>query len=348
MWRNFLGIRHLVRTISIIMLTPWSISCTVVSGPDYFTTRDHTALSSGISLYYVDVYPLGPRIGYETGVILAPSSQLDTEFESHRFDTPVAQAKFISRFADVTVTGPSPYAAETAEIVGLAIDEAIQWFPDTFSDRFEIAVTLIPEGPARFVDRSFFARSPWPMAFQARYDQVVTAERRAMLANTIAHESYHLANSITRDGQLLDEFNYRPAAGRVYEETAALLIGSCVELKLGHVPSLRLNPTVSFQFTHPRTSETRAVSAPFPSDVTSFYVDALSQAHRREDLPNALLYLGFYRTLFSHYADGNEVIEPSTPSAERLVAACDRLGPDIRQVPAELLEVGTPAASPDA
>ena len=113
--------------------------------------------------------------------------------------------------------------------------------------------------------------------------------------------------------------------------------------RLGVAVDLRRDPTITIRRINADTGEQRDITAPFPRSFIEAMVDRLGEPHRKDSVPTTPLYIGFYRTLFHHFAGGAEVIEPGTPASERLLAACDRAGPDIRQLPRELL-----AAAPEA
>jgi hypothetical protein len=290
------------------------------------------------SLHYIANWSgISTRLAYMTGSTL-PMATAPSSFEGRP-----ELASSSGPTGTASVHGPAPVAKQLADTVIEAIELAYRWYPADFSDQFDVSIRLVADGDLRFSRRFILEASPWPMAFVARHDQVATQNDRAGFASTMAHEGYHLANSLSTTGQHLAVFHERPVAGLVYEETAARLLGDCVSLTLGHSRDLDRVPSVAISQVNPNTGEARDLTAPLPGDFVISMINVLSRPHEKGDFSGPLLYVGFYRTLFHHYAEGADVIEPGTPAAERLLAACDRVGPDVTQVPVELLAMAEDA-----
>lgn len=288
-----------------------------------------------LNLQYVGTWPLiSPRAAYLTGSNLAEATQ------PMSVEGAIETARRSATTGVVSVEGPAPMAENLAHTASEAFGVASRWYPSEFTDQLDVSVTLIADGPARFSRAFFLEQSPWPMAFQARYDQVAEPAQTASLASTLTHEGYHLANSLSKTGEHLSSFRDRPVAGWVYEETAARLFGGCVLISLGQSVDLNRVPEVTIDQVNPENGARRQITAPLPAEFVSAVIGALSKPHDHDDYSGPLLYLGFYRTLFHHYAGGADVIEPGTEAAQRLLAACDRVGPDVTQVPVELLAIG--------
>ncbi len=304
--------------------------------------RGGATFDGTVNLHYVAVSSFGANVAYQTG------SNLSAALQPARLEGPSTVAIAHSPAASISVRAPRPLARQTAEAASQALQAARTWYPTDFSDQIDITIDLIEDGPEQFGDAFILARAPWPMAFRQRYDQVHTRDKRIEFASTLAHEGYHLANAIQGTGLYLLEYSNRRDAGLIYEETAAHLIGACVSVSLGNTVDLRGNPTVTIRQVNADTSEQQEVSAPFGPSFVEAITRTLNQPHGRNTFPTGPLYIGFYRTLFHHYAEGADIIEPGTPAAARLLDACDRLGPDVTQVPMELRRVAAEMAAAQA
>jgi hypothetical protein len=311
--------------------------CATSVDPGSILTAGGAQISGNYALHYVSVSAQGPAVAYETG---SPAG-LATAFSGHSSVQNVVERS--QQNTVVRVIGPEIPATQVAESVSSGVARARRWYPAEFSDDLNLSIEFQTNGPVEFSQSFLFQSSPWPMAFQVGADQIENAYLRAKLAGSMAHEGYHLANAILNSGKYLGVFADRRDAGSIYEEVSAHLIGACTMISLGAAEDLSRTPTSTLDFIHPETGETRTVTAPLNRDQTSRLVAALEPPHERNSLPKAPLYLGFYRTLFHHYAEGADVIEPGTPAAERLLAACDRVGPDVTQVPVELLAMAEDA-----
>lgn len=316
---------------SIIALALACTACATSIDPSTALSVGGTEITGGVQAFYVSVSAAGPFIAYETG------SNAGLVSASASTQANIIRAEAASEHARVRVEGPSAFAPDMAEMLASGLEVATPWRPSDFSDEFQVSLDLVPNGPIDFSQRFAFQSAPWPMAFRARYDQVASPEDRAKLAATISHEAYHLANAVSGEGSNLTAFESRRDAGWIYEETAALLLGACTTVSLGFAADLETTPSAVLDLVHPETGEEREVIAPFDDDLTARLVTALEAPHARGTFPRLPVYIGFYRTLFDRYANGADHIEPGSLAADRLLSACARLGPDVQQVPIELL-----------
>lgn len=309
-----------------------STACSTSVEPSAILSAGGSQISGEVSVNYVSISAAGPTIAYETG-----SFAEDPLSDAHvPAEVSIHEA---TRFQSlVAVTGPRSLVEPMADTLLEGLEHSRAWRPSGFTGSFDIALDLVRQGPVNFSRRFTFARSPWPMAFQAPYDQAASAQARAKLTATIVHEGYHLANAVAGAGRNLSQFRSRPDAGAIYEETSARLVGACVVLSLGQSADLTSTPAAILDAVNPVTGEERVIEAPFSNEILGHLVTALEAPHQNGTYPHAPLYLGFYRTLFERFSEGRSVIDPQTVEADRLLTACARTGPDPTQIPPLLLE----------
>ncbi|MGX6647407.1 hypothetical protein ACWCOP_05640 [Maricaulaceae bacterium MS644] len=310
--------------------------CLAFPDPWATLTDDSQDLEGTFELQYVLMTPFGPGFAYQTGSQLA---QLDPNGSSQS----IADTRAAASNPTVHVAGDGPgYRIEPlVEEVAKGVEAGARWFPDTFADGFRVTLHLENHEAIDFRRTFIASRSPWPMAFATHGDRVDTAAERVAFASTISHEAYHLANSVSRTGLALPEFEARPDAGWIYEETAANLIGACVRIELGQAVGLDRAAALTIDLIDERTGDRQTVSPPLPPSVTARVIDAMAATHEPNEHPRLLWAWSFYQTVFHHYANGADRIAPNTLEAERLIAACDRVGPDVTQVEAILRSLGS-------
>ena len=202
--------------------------CLAHSDPWSTLTDDQTELSGTFELHYILMLPFGPGSIYQTGSEV-PSMASEGLPET----SPWIQA--ISSNSTTRVVGEGPSGAIDALVMDVAkgIAASTRWFPESFSDTFEVSLFLEHNETVNFRRTFIASRSPWPMAFATHTNRVSTPAGRVDFASKVSHEAYHLAQAVSRSGAYLPEFEARPDAGWIYEETAASLIGACVKIELG-------------------------------------------------------------------------------------------------------------------
>lgn len=317
-------------------------ACLAHSDPWATLGDDRTQRNGPFELHYILVSPLGPGFFYQTG------SEAPTRTSEGLLETnPRIQAVSSESTTRVVGEGPSGAIEALVSDVAKGIATSARWLPESFNDGFDVTLQLEHDEAIDFRRRFIGARSPWPMAFAAHASRVRAPAGRVEFASKVSHEAYHLAQAVSRSGAYRPEFAARPDAGWIYEETAAHLVSACVQIELGQDVRLNRQPAIMIDLVDQETGGRRSVTTPLPPAVIAELVNALGSTREAGNYPRLAIMSAFYQTLIHRYSDGSATISPNTPAADRLLAACDRVGPDVTQAPVELLaETGHGADGP--
>ncbi|MEQ8435106.1 MAG: hypothetical protein RIA71_12790 [Oceanicaulis sp.] len=269
--------------------------------------------------HYVTIYRSGPQPVYATG-----SSFGAAEAPVHNA-SPTVRSVRDGGEGRVVVTGPETIAEPLASAVAEAMDTLPQW--RGASDLlYALSITVADSGRVNAEERFTPDAPPWPLSFTTRLDQVDTAAERAQFAGTMTHEAFHLANAVALRGRSDPHFQDRPDLAWIYEETAALLIADCATLSVGQPVDLTTTPQVTLDVTSSTTGEKVAAEPPFEPRLINGLLTSLEQPHRRNSTPAAIIYIGFYRTIFEQVGGPGQAIEPESDAAGRLFEACETVG----------------------
>lgn len=290
--------------------------------------------------YTVTIYRAGERPIYATGSEFAPAplveiDQTDTS-ESLSIESPIAE---------ISVRAPEAVASDLAAAIAQSMTYSGSLL-DGLGEKFAINISIAPPGPVRHFSRFAPGGAPWPLDFTIPPNQVATPSDRARTAGMIAHEAFHLSNAIALRGRFSSRYQERPDAGWIYEETAALLLADCATLDIGFAVDLARTPAVTLDLVDERSGDMIVARPPFETEVLRKLRSALSAPHGRGAFPAAIIYIGFYQTLFERISDGAEMIEPGTAAADRMMQFCAEVVPDTSALERALLPRDDPPASP--
>lgn len=158
--------------VLVLALAAMCNGCAInIEMPDV-VERGGATFDGPFNVQYLAVSGFGPGVAYQTG------SNLGAAQHPIPVNAPPSIATAESGAADILVHGPEPLASATAQLAARAFEISRNWYPTDFSGRLDLSIELIEDGPVRFGDAFILERSPWPMAFKARYDPVMTRCRR--------------------------------------------------------------------------------------------------------------------------------------------------------------------------
>lgn len=290
--------------------------------------------------YTVTIYRAGERPIYVTGSEFAAAPLVETIQTggpvSLSLETPIGE---------ISVTAPEAVASDLSAALAqsMTFSGSILDVPE---HNFAINVSVAPPGPVRHFSRFASDGAPWPLDFMIPQNHVATPSDRARTAGMIAHEAFHLSNAIALRGRFSPRYQERPDAGWIYEETAALLLADCATLDIGFAVDLARTPAVTLDLVDERSENMIVARPPFETEVLRRLQSALATPHDRGAFPAAIVYIGFYRTLFERISDGADRIAPGTAAADRMIQFCAEVVPDAPALERALLPRNAPPASP--
>lgn len=299
---------------------------------DQIAGRGGGSLTGVSGLNYVSIHQPGARPVYETG----------SRFDRAAAPAPeiVAAARISARAdgrgSDIEVEGPEPLAAPLARTLADGLDAAARLGWPGIEDQIRLSVTLDPDSAGETRQRFRPAGPPWPMAFTLPVSRAGDPQARARAAGTIGHEAYHLMAAIHGGGRYDARYAARPDAGLILEETAAYLLSDCIQLALGEAADASAVPAATLDIVDEISGETHVRRAPFDAATLAPLLMALEAPHERGRFPAAIVYLGFYHTLFAAHCGGEARIEPGSPGAAALIETCRTTGLDAARIEARL------------
>lgn len=149
---------------------------------------------------------------------------------------------------------------------------------------------------------------------------IVADDNAANVAQTTAHELYHLLIA----AQHRDD----PPAARIYEEVAARLYGGCGVLLAGQAFDFSGLPEVTITMPSAPGEPPRDFVPPFSDAEIDVMVRRVDSAMADAQPPPATVHLAFVMTALVEVASGRRVIEAGTPEADRAITLCRQVGGD--------------------
>lgn len=151
----------------------------------------------------------------------------------------------------------------------------------------------------------------WEMSF-------VADDNAANVAQTIAHELYHLLIAAQRRGD--------PPAARIYEEVAARLYGGCGVLLAGQTFDFSDLPEVTITMPAAPGEPPRDFLPPFSDAEINVMVSRVDSAMVEGQTPPLTVHLAFVMTALVEVANGRRTIDPGTSEADRTITLCREVG----------------------